>query len=218
MAEDTRAASGEGRLTDRHVEWITAVMLAMVTLATAWCGYQASQWNGEQSITFGRANAARVESTRSENMALQRQSVHVALFVEYASAVSTDNDNLAEFLFERFPPELKTATEAWLALRPLENADAPPSPFDMSEYALPERAEAEELEAQAAAYFLEGLENDTRGDRYTLMTVVFAMVLFFLGISGQFAGRGPRLALIGLSAVIFVIGVLIVATFPVIPL
>jgi hypothetical protein len=218
MSNETSPGSANRGRTDELIEWISAGLLALVTLATAWCGYQASQWNGEQSISFGKANAARVESTRQENAGNMRRSIHVGLFVEYASAVSSGNEKLATFLFERFPAELKTATTAWLALDPLHNPAAPASPFEMSEYQLPEYAQSEQLSATASGLFAEGLVDDNRGDRYTLMTVLFATVLFFVGISGRFAGRGPRIALIVLGAVLFLIGLSVIATFPVIPL
>lgn len=32
---------------DRWVEFISAVILALATVGTAWCGYQAARWGGE---------------------------------------------------------------------------------------------------------------------------------------------------------------------------
>lgn len=40
----------------------TTTVLALAAVATAWSGYQASRWHGEQAIAFSRANASRLES------------------------------------------------------------------------------------------------------------------------------------------------------------
>jgi hypothetical protein len=46
------------------MEVVATVILALAAVATAWSGYQASRWHGEQAIAFSRANAARVDATR----------------------------------------------------------------------------------------------------------------------------------------------------------
>jgi hypothetical protein len=51
---------------------------------------------------------------------------------------------LAEFLEERFRDEFRPVFEAWLALNPSENPDAPPTPFTMSEHVIAERIDADE--------------------------------------------------------------------------
>ena len=34
---------------ERRLELVSVLLLALTTLATAWCGYQAARWSGEQS-------------------------------------------------------------------------------------------------------------------------------------------------------------------------
>jgi hypothetical protein len=57
------------------------------------------------------------------------------MFEHYISAISEKNDQLAEFLFRRFRPEMKVAMEAWLATQPLKNPSAPPAPFTVIDVA-----------------------------------------------------------------------------------
>jgi hypothetical protein len=38
------------------------LLLAVTTLVTAWCGYQAARWSGEQSQNYARASTARIRS------------------------------------------------------------------------------------------------------------------------------------------------------------
>jgi hypothetical protein len=47
---------------DTRLDLVAAVLLALATVATAWSGYQASRWNGEQAKAFSRASALRIES------------------------------------------------------------------------------------------------------------------------------------------------------------
>ena len=44
--------------------------------------------------------------------------VIIKLFTEYVAAYSTGNEDLADFLFTRFRPEMKLATEAWIETQP----------------------------------------------------------------------------------------------------
>jgi hypothetical protein len=85
------------RRTDNLIEWLAAILLALVTLVTAWCGYQSSQRGAATSRRSGtasnrslsaRQSPAGIESSRRENLANQRRAVHVGLFIEYAAAFS----------------------------------------------------------------------------------------------------------------------------------
>ena len=49
---------------ERWFQVITAIMLGVVTVATAWSGYQAARWGGMQSTKYAEASALRVEATR----------------------------------------------------------------------------------------------------------------------------------------------------------
>ena len=119
---------------DRWLEILSAVLLSLATVASAWCAYQSARWNGVQALSFSAANGARTESVRMSNAALQLTSIDVGMFVQFAAAYSDENQFLMNFLYERFRPEMKTALDAWMALEPLKNPDAPPSPFAMETY------------------------------------------------------------------------------------
>src|SRR6478735_9071397 len=54
-------AAGEASRIERTLELVAVVLLAFTTLATAWSGYQAARWSGEQSQSYARASATRVK-------------------------------------------------------------------------------------------------------------------------------------------------------------
>ncbi len=200
---------------DHWVEFVAAVVLSLATVATAWAGYQAALWGGEQSRHTAAANVANVQSAQQAGMAQQRMGLHATLFVQWATAVSEENTKLQDFLYHRFPTELKAATDAWLATQPLQNDTAPATPFEMAEYSLPETAMAAQLREEYSTEAALAQTANQVSDRYVLLTVIFASVLFFGGISGKFQSRKIDLAMLALASVVFVGGLVILATYPV---
>jgi hypothetical protein len=199
----------------RWVEVLSAVVLSLATVATAWSGYQSARWGGEQSAHAQRASTAIIRAAHFTDLGEQKLSLHVSLFGQWAAAVSADNTALADFLYDRFPEPLKSATGAWLATRPLSNPSAPATPFDMPDYVLAERAEAERWEATAAAESEAATTANEHSDRYLLFTIVFATVLFFGGISGKFRWLAVDIAALLLGVVALVSGVAILVASPI---
>lgn len=200
---------------DRLVEFAAAVVLALATVATAWAGYQAALWGGDQTQHMAAASAANVRAAQASNAALQTASLHANLFVAWVTALSGEEQELADFLYARFPTELKVAADAWIATKPRQNADAPLTPFVMAEYQLPQNAEAARFQQRAEEEArLANAANET-SDRYVLLTVIFASVLFFGGISGKFQSRSVDLAMLALAGLVFLVGLGILVTYPV---
>ena len=200
---------------DRWIEFLSAAILALAAVGTAWCGYQAARWGGKQAESFIEALAAQQNSIQQTNQAVLVQSLHVDLFVEWASAVSQDNQQLANFLYERFSPVLKGATDAWLTLEPETNPNAPPSPFAMPEYILEQSEESEKLSIMAEEFFEQATQANLTSDNYVLLTVIFATVLFFGGISGKFRTRVIDLTMLILAFVLFTVGMVVMLGYPV---
>jgi hypothetical protein len=228
MGSDTAAAppaqrsigrrSGEGQRSTgvyRWVEILSAVVLSLATIGTAWSGYQASRWGGMQSQHAQSASKAIIRAAHFTDLAEQRLSLQVSLFGQWAGAVSTGNTALADFLLDRFPEPLKSATVAWQATRPLSDPSAPATPFHMPQYVLTERAEAERWEVIAEAEAAAATVANERSDRYLVFTIVFATVLFFGGISGKFQWLAIDIAALVMGVLALLAGVVVMATLPV---
>ena len=141
---------------ERWSETISAILLGLVTIATAWSGYQAARWSGEQSTLYTDALSLMIDSTRAATEAIQLMQVDIALFLNYVNAYAAGNEELATFYYERFRPEARPAVDAWLATEPRINPEAPPGPFQMAEYQVRLAEQAGHLEEEAA--ILERLE------------------------------------------------------------
>lgn len=197
------------------VELVATVLLAMAAVATAWSGYQANRWSGEQAKASSRTNALRISAARAEDLANADTQVDIATFVQWVDAFATNAPGLQEFYEKRFRPEFKPAFDAWIATNPFADLTAPLSPFAMPEYRLAATADAKRFDRAAAASSEVVQRNIQRSTNYVLGVVLFAIALFFAGISTKVEAPGSRKALLGIGCVVFVVTVAWIATFPV---
>ena len=107
------------------------------------------------------------------------------------------------------------AFDAWLEQQPLRNPDAPPTPFDMTQYQQASQIEAERLLALAEAKARRAMELDEVSNNYTLVSVMFALVLFFVAVGNKANTRFTRRLLFGLSLLTFLATLGVMLTFPV---
>src|SRR5262245_23187017 len=136
---------GEER-TRRWIDLLSAAILAGATIATAWSGYQSALWNSNYSKHNGQSLKAVVRVGKLSTLALQRTTVHVNLFVQWVVATNRGDNRTANLLIVRFPAPLKSAAITLRNTGAQATAEAPGTPFDMQEYALPDRTEADRWE------------------------------------------------------------------------
>jgi hypothetical protein len=196
-------------------EVVVTVLLVVAALATSWSSYQASRWNGEQAKAAGRTNAIRIEAARAQGLAEAQSQVDVATFIAWADADRRGEADLARFYIDRFRAEFRTAFDAWMATRPFTNPDSSPTPFAMPEYQLASRQEAERLDTAAETSSAEVRRDLQRASNYVLTVVLYAVVLFFAGMSTRIASRRLRWILAGVGCLVLVIAISWLATFPV---
>ena len=203
---------------DSHFDWVDitgAALLALATVATAWSGYQASRWNGEQAKAASRANATRIESARAAGLANAQTQIDVATFIAWVDAYAHDDERLTDFYSKRFRAEFKPAVEAWAATRPLKNRKAPLTPFAMPEYRLAEQTKANLLQKDSEQWAARARAYVQRSTNYVLGVVLFAASLFFAGMSAKLPSRRIRIVLLGLGIAVFVGAVAWIASSPV---
>jgi hypothetical protein len=204
-----------GATTRNWTEIAATVLLALAAVATAWSSYQAARWNGEQAKASSAVNKARIEASRASDLANAQTEVDVATFSQWVNAYARRESTLADFYFKRFRKEFKPAVNAWLATRPLRNPDAPLTPFAMSQYRLAATADAEQLDRRAEELTDQVRRNIQRSTNYVLGVVLFAVALFFAGMSTKLGSPGPRKALLVVGCLVFLVGAAWIATSPV---
>lgn len=211
------SAAAEPAEATRHewVEIVATVLLALAAVATAWSSYQANRWNGEQAKASARVNALRIEAARAQGLAEGQTQVDIGMFFQWVNATAADDTELADFYDARFRPEFRPAFDAWLATEPLTDAEAPPTPFAMDEYQLQAATDAERLDAEAEVMSARVRQNIQRSANYVLGVVMFAVALFFAGMSAKLRSPGPRKALLAVGCLVFVGTAIWIATFPI---
>lgn len=217
-----------------RIELIATIVMALAAILTAWSAFQAGKWSGIQAIEFSNANADRIESTRSDALANTQRSVDVGIFSSWLDAVATEIDEgeippvatsgyspvegtLSAFYFDRMRPEFKVALDAWLATDPLNDPDAPGTPFAMPDYQLAAADEADDLLQQASDHRQLAVDANQNSDNYVRSTIGFALVIFFAGVSSKLQAKRNRWIAITFAMVIFVIGVINVFSLPIVP-
>jgi hypothetical protein len=203
------------RETAQRLELAATILLAVAAVATAWSSYQATRWNGEQAKAASQTNAIRIEAARAQSQAQAETQVDVATFIQWVDANAHDDDDVAAFYEARFRDEFQPAFDAWLATDPLVNRDAPPTPFAMPEYVVDAETQAAHLDDQAEASAATVRRNILRASNYVLAVVLFAVALFFAGMSTKLEGARLRVALLVVGYAVFLGAVAWIATFPV---
>jgi hypothetical protein len=196
-------------------EVIATFVLALATVATAWSGYQAARWGGEQSTSYSQAGALRTESVRASNQAGQLVQIDVGLFTNWVNAFAVGDQRLTNFYDDRFRDEFKPAFESWLATDPVNNPDAPSTPFEMPEYQVSAAEKSNLLEIEAAETFARGERANHVSDNYILNTVFLASVLFLGGIASRFKAMAARWVIILFSLGILIFGLYNILTYPI---
>ena len=206
-------------MTEAHrrdwVEIAATVLLAFAAVATAWSSYQATRWNGEQAKTSGRVNKTRIEAARASDLANAQEQVDVATFMQWVDAYARGETELLNFYRERFREEFRPAFNAWIATKPLQTEGAPLTPFAMPQYRLAAKAEAGRLDRSAEELSAQVRRNIQRASNYVLGVVLFAVALFFAGMSTKLTAPGLRMTMLVVGYVIFVGTAVWIATSPV---
>ncbi|HVU49744.1 MAG TPA: hypothetical protein VHL80_03600 [Polyangia bacterium] len=196
-----------------NVEITSWVLLAAATVASAWCAYQASLWNGDQMRGVSSAGVAQFASTRKLSNVNREVVIDVGTYLDYVGADLRGDAALAAFLRAQARPDFKPALEAWIARKASRRA-ALPTPFALPEYRLPELEEMARLDEKARADIEEANTANENSDGYVLHTVLFALALFFLGGTSQLRRRGPRRAMLVLGSLVLLLTVISVARLP----
>jgi hypothetical protein len=186
---------------------ITSVLLGLITLLTAWSGFQAAKWGGTATDFSLQSNSSRSRASEASLTANQLQMLDIQIFTEWVNAFLQGDTGRATFYQRRMRDEAKPAFNAWLATDPANDKDAPTSPFVMPQYVLQTRIDAQSLDDQAVAFYKQYQTAEQRSTEYVLTTVVLASALFFAGFSGQVVWRQIEVTLVAFAIILLGYGI-----------
>lgn len=192
----------EGR--HRLIEILSAILLGIAGLLTAYAAYQAALADGEALEGYTSSSRSTSDANGYFDEANQLYANDQSLFLDYQLQVVEGNQEVADAIrVTLFPPRLEVATEAWLN----SGDDGPPTPLAMPEYVVEQQATAEALSQQATEEFQAAQQTDAAGDAFGLAAVFLAVSLFLGGVASLFKSWPVRIAVLVGGAVFVIPGV-----------
>lgn len=189
----------------RLIEILSATLLGVAGLLTAYAAYQASLTDGEALAGYTDSSRTTADANGFFNEAIAIYANDQNMFLDYQLEVERGNPAIADAIrASLFSPQLEAATAAWL-----ETGDGgPATPLDMPEYVLDQQAAGEELQAKAQAQFDAAQKADNAGDTYNLATVFLAVSLFLGGVASLFKNWTVRIVVLSSAALFLIPGIM----------
>ena len=223
------------------LELIVVILLGVTALLTAWCSWIGSLHGGVQATSYTTSNNLASEGNSEYNAGIQQMNQDMLLWNDISdmqleisfSQAAEDEDavnktcyqlfyKLDENLSERMSDAIgwsnltdeqredpTTAVLAWM-----EMDEAYISPFYDEEYVAAYIETANDLLTQSAAELEQGKEANANGDAFGLVTVVYSVVLFLLGIVGTFKKPANKYALVGFAFAAFLFATVYMFVLP----
>jgi len=183
---------------ERIIEILAVLLLGIATVGTAWCGYQSSQWNGAQGDFAREASDQRVEASRLFGLATQRIAYDAGIVAQYAQAVQSGNDKLAQFYRKSLvrPPFLPLL-DKWEA--EVKAGGTPTSLFEDPAYLDEQFKDYNDAVKQSEALTAESQRASEISNEYVITTILLAVALFFAGVTSSFKYKPARVLLVILA-------------------
>lgn len=201
----------------REYRWnlAAAIILSLATLASAWCGFQASSWSSVYSQESRTANGERFEAARQSDIADRQMTSDLQIFSIWLEAEVTDNPALADEIEARFLPHFLPAFDAWRALPVPAGAHVPEgTPFERPEYVLPTQADADAASVRAEEALNAADSASAASSRYVLTSVLFASVLFLAGIASKLSNQRLAHGVVAVAAVVLIAALWLLLSSP----
>ena len=208
---------------EKILEIIVAVFLGITALATAWASWISSLHGGNQATNYTKSNNLSSEGNSMYNEAAQNLMQDMMLWNEISdvliesSYAEEKNDTeavekydwkLEKLLNDNCSAELAQAI-TW-AMKQGEDT----SPFDKEGFTDSYFTDAKEMIAEADKLLEQGKKDNANGDAFGLVTVIYSVVLFLLGIVGTFKQLPNRYVILGVAIAGFLFATIFMFTIP----
>ncbi len=210
-------------LDENKLEMFIAIFLGITALLTAWATWIGSLHGGNQATNYTTSNNISADGNSRWNEASQQYMQDLMVWnsiVDYMTEqeiaeMEGDQDKadlinakIQTIIYDSCSDSFAEAIE-W-ALNQEEWA----SPFDKEGYVDSYYEDAQAVLDEAEEYLAQGQEDNSNGDRFGLVTVIYSLVLFLLGIVGIFKNLPNRKIVFLVSVVFLLIGFIYMLTIP----
>ena len=195
-------------ITSKRIETIVAVLLGVTTLLSAWASWISHLHGGLQSINFTQSNNESAHGTAASNVGMQAYLADYMTWntlrdynyeLEVANAdgdkekAALIKEKIAKFKKQNVDGGILAEGIKWME----ENKEEGSKEFKKSQELLEE-----------------GKRDNTKGDSYMLVTVIYSLTLFLLGIVNTFKNMSNRIVVLAIAIAFLVFAVVYMCTIP----
>lgn len=227
---------------DEVIELIVVIMLGVTALFTAWGSWIGSLHGGNQATSYTTSNNLASEGNSEYNAGIQQMNQDMLLWndisdmqMEISFALDNGDDstvekvcyqlfykldeNLSERMAEAIGWNYVMSEEEYndpvgTVLAWMESDEAYSSPFFDEDYVAEYIETANDLLAESQEALENGKEANANGDAYGLVTVIYSVVLFLLGIVSSFNNTRNKQVIVIVSLVAFLFATIYMFTIP----
>ncbi|HZA73045.1 MAG TPA: hypothetical protein VE476_09040 [Propionibacteriaceae bacterium] len=202
-------------LGDRFLELVAVLLLGITTIGTAWCGFQATRWNGQSGDLSRAAATQRIEGSRLFGLATQRITYDSVVVAKYAEASQQGNAELLQFYRRSVVrPDFLPVLSRWEAAAKAGEPNV--GVFEDKDYLAEQFADYNKTVAAAEQAGRESQEADDVAEAYVGTTILLAVALFFAGVTSSFLSRFARILLLIAATGAVAVAAARIATLPII--
>ncbi len=210
-------------LSEGRLETFIAIFLGVTAVLTAWATWIGSLHGGNQATNYTTSNNLSAEGNATWNEASQQYMQDLMVWnsiVDYMTEVEIaemegdqDKADLINAKIQTIIYDSCSEDFADAIVWALDQEDWA-SPFDKEGFVESYYTEAQEVLAEAEEYLAQGQEDNSNGDRFGLVQVIYSLVLFLLGIIGIFKNLPNRKIVFLVSVVFLIAGMIYMFTIP----
>ena len=208
---------------DKKLRVLVAVFLGITTFLVAWAGWIGSLHGGIQAINFTKSNNLAARGNAEYNVAAQiylsdlfAWNTIFNLQLDMETAKEKGNEEEAKLIETKIQKIINESCSPKLieAIDKTGIQEGTISPFQNEDFVNSYFEEAKEILDESQKVMEEGKEDNLRGDSYKLVTVMYSLVLFLLGIVGVYKDFQSRKMLFIFSVVILIFTIIYMLTIP----
>ena len=219
----SEAAPKKGGISEAKLEIIIAILLGVTAILMAWAGWISSLHGGNQATNYTQSNNLSAMGNSMYNEAAQYYMQDMLLWNQiYDYAFDAEIANMkgetdeADMIYAKIETLMNDncTDEFYDAIEWAWDQDWDATPFDKEGYVDSYFAEANAVLDEADALLEQGKTDNANGDAYGLVSVIYSVVLFLLGIVGIFKKIPNRVVITIFAVVLLVIATIFMFTIP----
>ena len=219
----SEAAPKKGGISEAKLEIIIAILLGVTAILMAWAGWISSLHGGNQATNYTQSNNLSAMGNSMYNEAAQYYMQDMLLWNQiYDYAFDAEIANMkgetdeADMIYAKIETLMNDncTEEFYEAIEWAWDQDYDATPFDKEGYVDSYFAEANAVLDEADALLEQGKTDNANGDAYGLVSVIYSVVLFLLGIVGIFKKIPNRVVITIFAVVLLVFATIFMLTIP----